>query len=77
MSMCTEGWPAQAEQEPVLKGYRPEQATLAVKDGLLLKDIRLVIPLAMSNDVHTKLPEGEMQSRCMSNSVVAQTQPAS
>jgi hypothetical protein len=58
MTLCSEGWPAHAKQEPVLKNYWPEQATLTVKDGLLLKDTRLVIPAAMRNDVLAKLHEG-------------------
>ena len=58
MTLCSEGWPAHAKQEPVLKNYWLEQATLTVKDGLLLKDTRLVIPAAMRNDVLAKLHEG-------------------
>lgn len=58
MTMCTEGWPAHAKQEPVLKSYWPERATLTVKEGLLLKDTWLVIPAAMRNDVLAKLHEG-------------------
>ena len=55
MTLCSEGWSAHAKEEPVLKSCRPEQATLTVKDGLLLKDTRLV---AMRNDVLAKLHEG-------------------
>lgn len=58
MMLCTEGWPARAKQEPVLKSYWPEQVTLTVKDGLLLKDTQLVIPSAMRNDVLAKLHKG-------------------
>ncbi|KAK7882125.1 hypothetical protein WMY93_028299 [Mugilogobius chulae] len=58
MDMCTQGWPDHAKQEPLLKNYWPDRATLTVKDGLLLKDTRLVIPSAMRNDVLAKLHEG-------------------
>ncbi len=58
MTLCSEGWPAHAKQELVLKNYWPECATLAVKDGLLLKDTLLVIPSAARNDVLFKLHEG-------------------
>ncbi|KAK0156520.1 hypothetical protein N1851_000189 [Merluccius polli] len=58
MTLCTEGWPAHAKQEPALKNYWPERAMLTEKDGLLLKDTRLVIPAAMRNDVLAKLHEG-------------------
>lgn len=47
MVFCAEGWLAHAKQEPVLKNYWPERATLTVKDGLLLKDAQLVIPSGM------------------------------
>lgn len=60
MLLCIEGWPAHAKQEPVLKNYWPERATLTVKDGLLLKDARLVIPSAMRNDVLARLHEGHL-----------------
>lgn len=55
MTLCTEGWPAHAKQEPMLRSYWPEQATLTVKNDLLLKDMRLVLPVAMRNDVLAKL----------------------
>ena len=67
MTLCSEGWPAHAKQEPVLKNYWLEQATLTVKDGLLLKDTRLVIPAAMRNDVLAKLHEGHQgMEKCKS-----------
>lgn len=43
MDMCSQGWPDYAKQEPLLKTYWAERATLTVTDGLLLKDARLVI----------------------------------
>lgn len=58
MKLCTEGWPMHAKQEPVLRNYWPERATLTVQDGLLLKDTRLVIPSVMWNEVLAKLHEG-------------------
>ncbi|XP_042072880.1 uncharacterized protein K02A2.6-like [Haplochromis burtoni] len=58
MDMCTEGWPEHAKQEPLLRNYWPDRATLTVEDGLLLKDTRLVIPSAMRNEVLEKLHEG-------------------
>ena len=58
MKMCADGWPDHAQQEPLLKHFWPEQATLTVQDGLLLKDTRLVIPAAMRNDVLDRLHEG-------------------
>lgn len=58
MTLCTEEWPAHAKQEPVLKSYWPERATLTVKDGLLLKKTWLLIPSAMRNDVLAKLHKG-------------------
>ena len=67
MTLCTEGWPAHAKQKPVLKNYVPEQATFPVKDGLLLKDTRLVIPTAMRNDMLAKLHEGHpVVEKCIS-----------
>lgn len=60
MALCTEGWPLHAKQEPVLRNYWPERATLTVRDGLLLKGTRLVIPSAMRNDVLAKLHEGHL-----------------
>lgn len=36
----------------------PDRATLSVKDGLLLKESRLVIPSAMRNEVLTRLHKG-------------------
>lgn len=58
MKMCADGWPDHAKQEPLLKDFWPEQATLTVEEGLLLKDTRLVIPAAMRNDVLNRLHEG-------------------
>ncbi|KAJ0012151.1 hypothetical protein NQD34_013126 [Periophthalmus magnuspinnatus] len=58
MDMCTQGWPEHVKQEPLLKNYWPDRATLTVKDGLLLKDTRLVIPSAMRNQVLEKIHEG-------------------
>ena len=60
MMLCTDGWPDHARQEPELKSYWRERATLTVEDGLLLKDTRLVIPPAMRNDVLAKLHEGHL-----------------
>lgn len=58
MVMCSQGWPEHAKQEPLLRNYWPDRATLTVKDGLLLKDSRLVIPSEMRNEVLTKLHDG-------------------
>ncbi|KAJ0023870.1 hypothetical protein NQD34_003769 [Periophthalmus magnuspinnatus] len=58
MDMCTQGWPEHVKQEPLLKNYWTDRATLTVKDGLLLKDTRLVIPSAMRNQVLEKIHEG-------------------
>lgn len=60
MTLCAEGWPPHAKQEPVIKNYWPERATLTVKDGLLLRGTRLVIPSALRNDVLVKLHEGHL-----------------
>lgn len=58
MKMCSDGWPDHAKQEPLLKHFWPERATLTEQDGLLLKDTRLVIPATMRNDVLNRLHEG-------------------
>lgn len=58
MKLCADGWPDHVKQEPLLKHFWPERATLTVKDGLLLKDTRLVIPATMRNDVLARLHEG-------------------
>lgn len=44
----------------MIKNDWPERATLTVKDGLLLKGTRLVIPSALRNDVLAKLHEGHL-----------------
>lgn len=60
MDMDSQGRPDNAQSEPLLKNYWPNRATLTVKDGLLLRDSRLVIPSAMHNDVLTKIHKGKL-----------------
>lgn len=56
--MCNQVWPDYAKQEPLLRNCLPDRATLTVKDGLFLKDLRLVIPSAMRNNMLTNLHNG-------------------
>ncbi|XP_034075852.1 uncharacterized protein K02A2.6-like [Gymnodraco acuticeps] len=58
MQLCEEKWPAHSNSEPAIKLYWAEQAFITVKDGLLLKGDRLVIPAIMRNYVLARLHEG-------------------
>ena len=53
-----DGWPEHNACTGVLRLYWAEYAYLAVYDGLLLKDTKLVIPTALRNEVLEYLHEG-------------------
>ena len=58
MRYCSEGWPSHPSLLTVLRPYWQCQHQLSIQNGILLKGIRLFIPVSMRLDMLDRLHEG-------------------